>query len=208
MSTFKDRQRNLFDHLKNAEEQASFPKTNKATVQEDYSTIDRRTYKRLKHEMKPFRGKESIYKREHANIRECLRAKTIPGFIQNPQNWVYYSLSDVTPDQMSDSTNTATALAFIRELEEKVATKTHMDQDSDEAIFKKPTYNFSLSHKKSSDSQKPVFKCGKVIMPEYVVGVTKKSDKKDGIIKRPSKDNKLITESKIVLKLDHLFEDD
>ncbi|XP_035444981.2 uncharacterized protein LOC118272522 isoform X2 [Spodoptera frugiperda] len=211
MTSFHDRQKSLFNTLKEAEDQYSFSKTNKATHQ-DYGTIDKYTYKKLKHEMKPFRGRESIYKKPQANIRECLRAKTIPDHIKNPQKYKYYSLADVTPEQMSDSTNTATALALIRELEEKeAATQKPMETDTDDGVFKKPTFCISSSMKKSpkpEQQEKPVFKSNKVVMPEYVVGVTKKKEKKVNLLKKEKSNNAASSGTKVELKLDHLFEDD
>ncbi|CAH0694051.1 unnamed protein product [Spodoptera exigua] len=210
MSSFQDRQKSLFNTLKEAEDQYSFSKTNKVTHQ-DYGTIDKYTYKKLKHEMKPFRGRESIYKRPEANIRECLRAKTIPDHIKNPQKYKYYSLADVTPEQMSDSTNTATALALIRDLEEKeAAAQKSMETDTDDGVFKKPTFCISSSMKKTPkpEEEKPVFKSNKVVMPEYVVGVTKKKEKKVNLVKKEKSNSAASSCTKVELKLDHLFEDD
>ncbi|KAJ0178198.1 hypothetical protein K1T71_006021 [Dendrolimus kikuchii] len=202
------RQKNLFNHLKDAEEQYSFSKTNKATDPQDYSAIDKQTYRRIKKEMKQFRGKESIFKRNEANIRECLRARCVPDHAKNPQKWVYYSLADVTPDQMSESTNTATAFALIKKLEEeKESANTEMECNSENAIiFKKPTFQVSSVIKKPpSQIEKVIFKSSKVIMPEYVVGVSKKKEKKIPIKKSDQKDN---TDRKLNLKLNHLYENE
>lgn len=210
MSSFQDRQKSLFNQLKDAEDQYSFSKTNKA-VPQDYGTIDRYTYKKLKHEMKQFRGRESIFKRPEANIRECLRAKTIPDHIKNPQKYKYYSLADVTPEQMSDSTNTATALALIREMEEKEAAESKMEHDSEDDIFKKPTFHMSSAlRKKPVTEEKAIFKSSKVVMPEYVVGVTRKKEKKniEVKVKKNKSQNSEDSGKKIELKLDHLFEED
>ncbi|CAH0584389.1 unnamed protein product [Chrysodeixis includens] len=208
MSSFQERQKSLFNQLKVAEEECSFSKSNKAAPQ-DYGTIDKYTYKKLKHEMKQFRGRESIYKRPEANIRECLRAKTIPDHIKNPQKYKYYSLADVTPEQMSDSTNTATALALIREMEEKEAAASKMEHDADDAdVFKKPTFHISSALRKTpvnKTEEKPVFKSSKLIMPEYVVGVSKTKEKK---VKRDKTDKAEVSDKKSQLKLDHLFEEE
>lgn len=206
MSSFHERQKCLFDQLKDAEEQCSFSKTNKAPREQDYGAIDKYTYRKLKHEMKQFRGRESIYKRHDANIRECLRAKTIPDHIKNPQKYDYYSLADVTPEQMSDSTNTSTALSFIREMEDREAANSNMECERDETgLFKKPTFQVSRTVKREpKPDEKVVFKSNKIVMPEYVVGVTKKKEKKIKIVKNES-DN---TETKkIGLKLNHLYDD-
>ncbi|XP_026738139.1 uncharacterized protein LOC113501256 [Trichoplusia ni] len=206
MSSFQERQKSLFNQLKVAEEEIGYSKTNKATPQ-DYGTIDKYTYKKLKHEMKQFRGRESIYKRPEANIRECLRAKTIPDHIKNPQKYKYYSLADVTPEQMSDSTNTATALALIREMEEKEAAASKMEHDADDTdVFKKPTFHISSALRKTPKAEeKAVFKSSKLIMPEYVVGVSKTKEKK---VKRDKTEKPEGSEKKSQLKLDHLFEEE
>ncbi|XP_059054045.1 U5 small nuclear ribonucleoprotein TSSC4 [Achroia grisella] len=207
MSSFHERQKNLFNLLKDAEDQYSFSKTNKATDSPSYNEIDKQTYKKLKHQMKQFRGKESIYKRQEANIRECLRAKSIPDYIKNPNKWVYYSLSDVTPEQMSDATNTATALALIQKLEEDNKTDMECDEESSDVVFKKPIFHSSITVKKAlkSENEKAIFKGNKIVMPEYVVGVSGKREKKEKVVRRASQVN---TDKKIELKLNHLYEDD
>lgn len=211
MSSFQDRQKSLFNELKNAEDQYGYSKTNKAAPQ-DYGTIDKYTYKKLKREMKQFRGRESIYKRPEANLRECLMARTIPDYIKNPQRYKYYSLADVTPDQMSDSTNTATALALIRVMEERDVAQSVMEAevDLDDGVFKKPTFQMSSVLRKTPapvPEEQPIFKNNKVIMPEYVVGVTKKKEKKVTINKDKSHKSDR-SGTKVELKLDHLFEED
>ncbi|XP_023946564.1 protein TSSC4 [Bicyclus anynana] len=207
MSSFHDRQKNLFNHLKDAEEQCSFSKSNNVTEQPNYGVIDRRTYKKLKREMKQFRGRESIFKRPDANLRECFQARTAPDFLKNPQKWQYYSLSDVTAEQMSDKTNMETALAFMREMEDRES-KTEQDMEAiDEtgSVFKKPTFNMSKMIKKLPEEQKkPVFRNNKIIMPEYVVGMSKKKTNKPNIKNRKTNNE---GETKKELKLNHLFED-
>lgn len=209
MSSFHERQKSLFNHLKDAEEQAGFCKSTNEPKTQDYGIIDKQRYRKLKHDMKQFRGRESIYKRKEANLRECLRAKTVPDFIKNPQNWMYYSLSDVTPEQMSDSTNTATALAFIKEMEDKEENM-QMEPETDETgVFKKPTFLASktLKNKPKEENEKPIYKSNKLIMPEYVVGVTKKKERKNKVVK-PEPQGSPDNAKKIELKLNHLFEED
>lgn len=207
MSSFHERQKNLFEHLKDAEDQCGFSKSNKATDVQDYGVVDKRTYRKLKHEMKQFRGRESIYKREGANIKQCLKNRTIPDHIKNPKKWVYYSLSDVTPDQMSDSTNTATALAFIREMEARDAKLKIDHPDMDETgLFKKPTFQFSKTIKQEKNDEKATFKSSKVIMPEYIVGVTKQKKEKKMVPKKEETESENV--KKVELKLNHLYDDD
>ncbi|XP_041987951.1 protein TSSC4 [Aricia agestis] len=209
MSSFHERQKSLFETLKSAEEECGFSKTNKASENQDFGTIDRHNYRKLKREMKQFRGKESIYKRGEANIKQCLRAKTIPDYMKNPQKWVYYSLADVTPEQMSDRTNTATALALMKQLEEKESQDTIAEvTDETGAVFKKPTFKISKTIKQPTEviespaeENSVVFKSNKIVMPEYVVGVTKKKDKPK--VKKTPKDES----AKSTLVLNHLYDD-
>ncbi|XP_038206354.1 uncharacterized protein LOC119828305 isoform X2 [Zerene cesonia] len=207
MTSFYERQKSLFNTLKDAEEQYSFSKSNKASESQDYGVIDKQSYRKLKREMKQFRGRESIYKRQDANIRECLRAKTVPQYMKDPQNWVYYSLSDVTPDQMSESTNTATALAFIREMEERDSDKFLTVTDETGAVFKKPMFQISKTIKPNVDvEEKVMFKSSKIIMPEYVVGVTRNRGKKQTNKKTDKIVENSDNEKRAELKLNHLFD--
>lgn len=210
MSSFQERQKCLFNQLKDAEEQYSFSKTNKADDSPNHGEVDKQTYRRLKREMKQFRGKESIFKRPGAKIQDVLKHRKVPEFQKNPQKWKYYSLADVTPDQMSESTNRATALALMKRLEEEEASNNKMDCDSDEFVFKKPIFQVSSTIKRmtampDNDDAKVVFKSSRVVMPEYVVGVTKKKDSKK-VIRKSTESTE--TEKKNELKLNHLYEND
>lgn len=209
MSSFQERQKQLFNQLKDAEEQYGYSKTNKNNNFTNASSIeiDKYTYRKLKHEMRQFRGRESIFKRAEANIRECLRAKTIPDHIKNPARYTYYTLADVTPEQMSDATNTATAIALLRKLEDQqLSIKTESDIDDTGAVFKKPVFCSSATVKKEThDMNKSVFKSSKVIMPEYVVGATQPTTRKEKNTKCPT--HKVST-VKAELKLEHLFDED
>ncbi|KAI5637106.1 hypothetical protein NE865_10156 [Phthorimaea operculella] len=209
MSSFHEKKKALFDQLKEAEEQISFCKNNKASPEQDFGTLDRHTYRRIKHEMKQFRGRESIYKRKELNMQQCLRRRTIPDHMKNPQKYQYYSLSDVTQDQMSDATNTATALAFIREMEKREENAKMEPEFDDTGVFKKPTFQASKTIKKEEDHQeeKPVFKSNKIIMPEYVVGMSKKKDKKPKSLVKDRSSTSANNEKKAELKLNHLFDD-
>ncbi|XP_028167810.1 U5 small nuclear ribonucleoprotein TSSC4 [Ostrinia nubilalis] len=211
MSSFLERQKSLFNHLKDAEEQYSFSKTNKAPATQNFNVVDKKAVRKRKNEMKQFRGKESIFKKPQENLRDCLRARKIPDYMKNPQKWVYYSLSDVTPEQMSDATNMVTAQTFIRELEEQEASKINGKQVEDDFVFKKPTFYMSSVIKKvlkkpKEEDEKVVFKSNKVVMPEYVVGVSQKKEKKQKATKTPQDHADNVR--KVELKLQHLFEDE
>lgn len=208
MSSYYERQKSLFNTLKDAEDQHSFSKSNKVTAPQNYDEVDRRTYRKLKHEMKQFRGKESIYKRPEANMKDCLRPRTLPDYIKNPKKWVYYSLEDVTAEQMSEKTNTATALALMQKLEEQEAATSVMDVDSDDALFKKPIFQVSSTVKKlvTQPDEKAIFERNKVVMPEYVVGqkVLKKREKL--ITKKLAEGTDEVKKASLVLN--HLYEDE
>ncbi|XP_026499256.2 U5 small nuclear ribonucleoprotein TSSC4 [Vanessa tameamea] len=208
MASFRERQKNLFQHLKDAEEQYNFSTSNNLVPSDNYGAFDRHAYKKLRREVKEFRGRAiSIYKRPEANIHDCLQAKTTPDFIKNPGKWKYYSLSDVTPDQMSDKTNIQTALAFIREMEES-ANKVEEDNmviDETGAVFKKPSFNISKTIKQPAiEEPQPVLQSNKVIMPEYVVGMSAKKNNANRINKRLKKN---VEAKQVELKLNHLYED-
>lgn len=206
MSTFQERQKSLFDHLNEAEKQHNFSKSNVDNTGAYQAVIDRRTYRKVKSVMKQFQGKESIFKRPEAPISACLRVKKLPDHVKNPQKWVYYSLADVTPDQMSEETNTATALALLKQFEDQeVVTKEEVQEkcNESETVFKKPVFlSSALVKKRPKDLEKITFKSSKVIMPEYVVGVSNKVSKEV----KPLKNNKN-TVKKSDLKLDHLYDD-
>lgn len=209
MSSFLERQKSLFNHLKDAEEQYSFSKTNKAKTDQDQGTIDSRLYRQRKKEMKQFKGKESIFKKPQDNLKDCLRARKIPDYMKHPEKWVYYSLSDVTPDQMSDATNAATAQSFIRELEEREDANGNTNKGQDDFVFKKPNFYISSAMKKvpiKSIPEEVKIESNKVIMPEYVVGVTKKKEKKNRVARQSQHNSDDVKRNE--LKLQHLFEDE
>ncbi|CAH2217198.1 jg2780 [Pararge aegeria aegeria] len=76
--------------------------------------------------------------------------------------------------------------------------------DETGAVFKKPTFNVSKTIKKLPEEQKkPIFESNRIIMPEYVVGMSKKKINKIQIKNKNIKDN---GEVKKELKLNHLYE--
>lgn len=206
MSTFEERQKSLFDQLNEAEKQHNIIKNKSDETTPVDGVIDRQTYRKVKSEMKYLRGQESIFKRPQAPIGRCLKARTVPDYIRNPQKWVHYSLADVTEEQMSDATNRAAAMASIKANEDKNASKS-MEVD-DDAIFKKPKFHLSAVFKKQTPiKDKAIFKSSKVIMPEYVVGASenkKKNKPQRKIIPKETVDKNNKTE----LKLQHLHEEE
>lgn len=215
MSSFQERQKSLFNHLKEAEDQHKISKGNvtqeSMETSADCGVVDRQTYRHIKSKMKSFRGKESIFKRPEAPISRCLRPKTLPGYVKNPQKWTHYTLADVTVDQMSEATNKATALALLKNLEEKeLAEKTQCSAVEPDILITKPSFHISATIKKDhiEDDNKISFKDNKVIMPEYVVGVSDRSIKKrkDAMLK--NKGRKVSVEKKTELKLQHLYDEE
>jgi hypothetical protein len=191
--------------------------------------------------MKQFRGKESIFKRPDAPPPR-FKNKGVPDYHRHPHKWIRYSLGDVSQEDMSDQSNTAAALSFLKEMQER---KRHEEMEVDDnapkemqkrkrheemevegnapnqITFKQPVNKTKmlLQHDTSlcifsgmtsgenatGEDAKPSFRSSKIIMPEYVVGMTKKKDKKkhEKLNHVPQNEN---IASKI--KLQHLTEED
>lgn len=204
-SEFVNRQKSVFENLdalvKDSERHinTSNPSKRNLSVREE-----RKLIKKQKCDMREFRGQESIFKRPEAPPPSRFM-KSIPDFQKNPNKWTRYTLSDVTQDDMSEQSNTAAAMSFLRELKAK---KDAEDMDTDGEVkaitFKKPS-NYT-KNKPESDSEKSSqstsFRSSKVVMPEYVVG-EKKQQKKTITTKSTVKGDK----SKEI-KLGHLLEED
>lgn len=136
----------------------------------------------------------------------------MPDHRRNPHGWTHYSLGDVSSDDMSDRTNTSTALSFLNELKKRKESDDFDSEDMDvdekrqNLQFKKPTRKrnevevFRPSAERS-ESQGPQFRGSKRVMPEYVVGQKSgKGVKKSGV--KVTKDSKNTNE----MKLSHLMD--
>ncbi|XP_072383875.1 U5 small nuclear ribonucleoprotein TSSC4 [Diabrotica undecimpunctata] len=147
------------------------------------------------------RGKESIFKKPQNPVSKNYMKK-IPDFKKNPHKWTRYSLEDVNDEDMSDRSNTKTALSFLEELKERKISEVPLD-DSEKDVPQKIVFKKQRRHesspeiKEDPESLKATFRSSKVVMPEYVVGQKLKKDKKK---KRVEKGREL--------KLDHLLEDE
>ncbi|KAJ3661795.1 hypothetical protein Zmor_006179 [Zophobas morio] len=142
---------------------------------------------------KQFRGKESIFKVPQDPVNYM---RTIPDFKKNPHKWTKYSLADVKDEDMSDSSNTKTALSFLNELKSRsVEDMRDADEEPKKIVFKK----FTPETGSSKLEVKASFRSSKRVMPEYVVG--------EKINKRKKNHNSGSSEGP-QLKLDHLFEDE
>lgn len=205
-SNFSDRQKNLFDQLKKAED-VNKPRLSSPVIPMDIdvnATNNRNSNKRKRSETKYFQGKESIFKRPEEPLSKCLPPRRIPDFRKNPHKWTKYSLDDVPNEDTSDRGNTAAALSFLREMEERKQSENDAIEDAPEPIANtKVQFNKSaLLQRKKKDEEKLSFKGTKIVMPEYVVGQVKKSTKKAVSAKSQSKSD--IKE----IKLDHLNEEE
>ncbi|EDW73183.1 uncharacterized protein Dwil_GK17414 [Drosophila willistoni] len=130
--------------------------------------------------LRRMRGKESIFKKPELPIGRCLKPRKTPDYQVNPHKWKKYSLSDV---DISEQTNSAAALSFLREMDAQRETDT-IGQDDDELASstghkiefkKKSKLNRNLKKLQSDETEdvsvdKPQLRGSKLIMPEYVIG--------------------------------------
>ncbi|XP_067004772.2 U5 small nuclear ribonucleoprotein TSSC4 [Anabrus simplex] len=213
---FLNRQRDIFHLLNAAEKEKNERQSLEGTDSEsaaicspEHEVMDvceppvgMRPRKRLRAETKQFRGKESIFKRPEAPPPR-FNVRNIPDYRRNPQKWTKYSLGDVSQEDMSEKSNTAAALSFLRELEARKSVEP-MEEDHKSHIIFKPTKKVAVEDGiSSSDAAKSSFRSTKLIMPEYVVGQEKKKAKKN-VKKLPSENDK----SSKSIKLSHLEEEE
>lgn len=136
--------------------------------------------------LRRMRGKESIFKKPELPIGRCLKPRKTPDYQVNPHKWKKYSLSDV---DISDQTNSAAALSFLRQMDaqresDDVDGNDHMDESGSAhkiEFKKKSKLNRNFKQLKQHDEEdgeldKPQLRGSKLVMPEYVIG--QKSAKK------------------------------
>ncbi|XP_049860426.1 uncharacterized protein LOC126354671 [Schistocerca gregaria] len=214
---FVEKQRNIlnlinaFDQEKHEKEKED-PDRSCAEPMEVDSTCERVSLKRKRSETKHFRGKESIFKKP-IDFPPRFRVRDIPDHQRNPHKWVKYTLGDVSPDDMTNQSNTAAALSFLRELEERKQKQTpEGNKEEVRRIIFKPSHQVA---KKTSEQlveetsnasrteclKTSVFRSSKLVMPEYVVGMEKKTRPK-----KIKKDNSQSTLRKV--SLNHLYENE
>lgn len=207
-SEFLNRQKSVFEMLD------AVAKDNEKVVKLQPS-LKRETHcegnkpsKRQRQDTRQFRGKESIFKRPEAPPPARF-LRNLPDYRRNPQKWTKYTLSDVSQDDMSDQSNTAAAMSFLRELKaNKESEQMDMDTEVKAITFKKPSSfrpkSVSLPNNDLDDRfDTPSFRSSKLIMPEYVIG-EKKTRKRSTSTSKPSGQKTSLKE----IKLDHLVEDD
>lgn len=93
-----------------------------------------------------------------------------PDFKLHPEKWTKYSLEDVSEDDMSEATNKAAALEYLRERRSQSGDDADMDQaDGGQARH--------VFHRRSKDEvdvdtgvKQLISRPGKIVMPECVVG--------------------------------------
>lgn len=160
--------------------------------------------------LRRLRGKESIFKKPELPIGRCLKPRKTPDYQMNPHKWKKYSLSDV---DISDQTNSAAALSFLREMDaQREAEEDDIDNDNEAEtghkieFKKKSKLNRNLKQIKQDEVDdveldKPQLRGSKLVMPEYVIG--QKSAKK-------SKKPQISSQSRAAgrLQLSHLEEVD
>ncbi|EDV96084.1 uncharacterized protein LOC6557362 [Drosophila grimshawi] len=157
--------------------------------------------------LRRLRGKESIFKKPELPIGRCLKPRKTPDYQVNPHKWKKYSLSDV---DISDQTNSAAALSFLREMDAQ-----HGQTDPADEMDNEPSTAPKVEFKKKSklhrnlkqlqrneledvEVDKPQLRGSKLIMPEYVIGQRKAK-------KQPK--SKSETRAACKLQLSHLEEE-
>lgn len=171
---------------------------------------------------KQFRGKESIFKRPEMPAPRRAR-NSIADHQRNPHKWTKYSLGDVSPQDMSDRTNTAAALSFLQELKARKDQNSDMDvneSSSTKPILFKPVRPKSekrtsslgavttvTASNTSEENDRPSFRSSKLVMPEYVVGQKTTSKKKLRTDANQQEDKKKCSKQ-TEITLGHLMDED
>lgn len=200
---FLQRQKNVFDQLNVLEKNAKNNVKNTIINEEPEDMVideNPRNHKRgNRSATKHFRGKESIFKKPQ-NVRPKGFFQKMPDFKKNPHKWTKYSLGDVNEADMSEKSNTKTALSFLKELESR---NKNMDCNEDKEVPTKILFKKKCNKNTNETNieDKSSFRSSKVIMPEYTVGQKVKKEKKQG------EKSRQISKGK-ELKLDHLLDDE
>lgn len=171
---------------------------------------------------KHFRGKESIFKRPEMPAPRRAR-HSMPDYQRNPHKYTKYSLGDVSSQDMSDKSNTATALSFLRELKARKENSQDMEVDDSSApraiLFNSSrsktekrtsslgAVNSVTTSSTSEEADRPSFRSTKVVMPEYVVG-QKVSKKKSSKSTKHSEDVAKSKASAKGISLGHLMDEE
>lgn len=187
-SGFLDRQKNLFDILDCAEKE----KNSSANSSNEQMEVEvNKSQKRQRRITKQFRGKESLFNEPVDLPLRFRKRNKIPDFQRNPHKWIKYSLGDITQADMSNETNTAAAMLFLRDIESrKSESKIKLENDdNDSKMYLSHLHQFHLPGKSQlgnvnnsleeiPNTTKSFFKNTKFVMAEYVVGRDKRPVKK------------------------------
>jgi len=155
-------------------------------------------------EYEPFKRPNNWKKPAHAQIKR--RGKPVADHRINPDKWTKYSLADVSPDQMSDRSNTKAALQFLHQLKEKKAGEKEEPADLNKrVVFKKRGKNEAEEEGSSADihtAEDNRFSGNVRVMPQYEIGTKVTKKKKTKKIREKNVSNSAS------LKLSHLDEDE
>ncbi|KAL0270986.1 UNVERIFIED_CONTAM: hypothetical protein PYX00_008238 [Menopon gallinae] len=205
---FMNRQKNLFDVLSVVEKETSL---SRASSDEYMEVEEGQTKNSRRKRTKRFRGKESMFKVPMDPPPRSLKVQKSwrngPGPVRRGR-WIKYSLADVSDYDLSNEGNTAAALSFLKTLRERKALEAKK-KEAEEKVEDNSKHLFKPSSEKEEKSEsnegttekKSVFVNSKLIMPEYVVGQSKKVKK--NVCKNANR------EKTKEVHLDHIhFEDD
>ncbi|KAK6645584.1 hypothetical protein RUM43_001864 [Polyplax serrata] len=183
---FLNKQRNLFDVLDSAEKE----KTQSANSSIECMDVDVNKPSKVRRKLtKQFKGKDSLFNKPVELPPRFRRRSRVPDYQRNPHKWTKYSLGDVTQDDMSNASNTAAALSFLKEVkrqksnkevnDEKKETVSESASDAHLHTFNRPNRKSKESHiiEEVQPSPGSYFRNSKYIMSEYVVGQEKKPTK-------------------------------
>lgn len=158
-----------------------------------------------------YKGEESMFKRPMPKLKKSsypprrqhhLNRTNTPDHKKNPHKWVKYNLaatSDVT-----DKSNTAAALSFLRDLEDRKRKLEDVDEPADTSgkiVFKKPKTFEGRSEKGKT------YRDGKLVMPAFEFGSGSKKQKESRRKLKASIEGSSQT-TKIQSCLSHLEEED
>jgi len=207
--SFVYRQKSIFDKLTVAEKERNERQEEADRHGQNNNSLSTRNYtlslRRARSEMKQFKRKESIFTRPVAPPPR-FKSRGVPDYHRNPHKWIKYSLEDVSQEDMSDQSNTAAALSFLKEVRERKRQQEMAVEDKapGPVTFKQPKNKTKLLSQHDAITR-PSFRSSKLIMPEYIVGMSKKKDKKKHDKHDHLPPNENITSE---IKLQHLTEDD
>ncbi|XP_057367598.1 U5 small nuclear ribonucleoprotein TSSC4-like [Daphnia carinata] len=159
-----------------------------------------------------YKGEESMFKRpmpklkksSHAPRRyQYLNKTNTPDHKRNPHKWVKYSLA--TTSDVTDKSNTAAALSFLKDLEKRkhsLEDEIPEPVDTGKIVFKKPRTCERTCDRRAEKSK--TYRDGKLCMPAFEFGFKRaKETKKEKKVKGENSSQK----AKVQSCLSHLEEE-